>query len=285
VCVDYVLSELRWEVGTGLYDVIIINSIAEKLPPPNGVCGAGRHCHAARRRRVGGEAIKVCSVRNLCIDTAVPARRSIERQPLRVCSNVSLYAPRHAHMRTAPQSRRTHSSSSLPPLRGGVKLGWRACCRFVSVHRLPRPTARSLPFSYGSTGDELAPRTFYLQGLQVWNGMMVLLGAARFGPRRNAYVPLCVSCDWFSRLGWGRCTPKREGGTRTGGSVPCSASIAASRGLDGAQGATAFKFLLPVRCAPAVVWLRCAARAARCRTRRRSPPLGGRGWEGGRRRG
>ena len=45
------------------------------------------------------------------------------------------------------------------------------------------PTARSLPFGYGSTGDELAA------SLQVWNGMMVLLGAARFGPRRNASDP------------------------------------------------------------------------------------------------
>jgi hypothetical protein len=50
--------------------------------------------------------------------------------------------------------------SSLPSTASGVKLGCRACCGFASVHCLPRPTARSLPFSYGSTGDELAARTF-----------------------------------------------------------------------------------------------------------------------------
>ena len=38
--------------------------------------------------------------------------------------------------------------SSLPPLRRGVQLGWRACYGFTSVHRLPRPlgyTARAVP--------------------------------------------------------------------------------------------------------------------------------------------
>jgi hypothetical protein len=37
--------------------------------------------------------------------------------------------------------------SSLPPLRWGVKLGWRACCGLASVHRLPSPrvTTQSLP--------------------------------------------------------------------------------------------------------------------------------------------
>jgi hypothetical protein len=28
---------------------------------------------------------------------------------------------------------------SLPPLHRSAKLGWRACCGFASVHRLPRP--------------------------------------------------------------------------------------------------------------------------------------------------
>jgi hypothetical protein len=56
-----------------------------------------------------------CSIPS-CI--ALPARRGIE--PLRVCSNVSLYIlccshPWRTHIRTAPQPCETHSHPSLPP--------------------------------------------------------------------------------------------------------------------------------------------------------------------------
>jgi hypothetical protein len=49
--------------------------------------------------------------------------------------------------------------SSLPPLRRGVKLGLLR----VGVSTPSAPIARSLPFGYGSTSDELAARTFKLQ--------------------------------------------------------------------------------------------------------------------------
>jgi hypothetical protein len=75
----------------------------------------------------------------------VPARRSIERQPLRVC-RTSLYVPllesmarTHAHSSTVTWD----ALSSLLPLRWGVKVGWRACCGIASVHHLPRPLSYS----------------------------------------------------------------------------------------------------------------------------------------------
>jgi hypothetical protein len=79
--------------------------------------------------------------------------------------------------------------SSLAPLRRGVKLGWRACCGFASVHRLPRPTARLLHFGYSSTAGRASSSYVLAASSWVWNGMMVLLGAARVGPRRNTSDP------------------------------------------------------------------------------------------------
>jgi hypothetical protein len=62
--------------------------------------------------------------------------------------------------------------SSLSPLRRRVKLGWRACCGFASVHRLPRHAVidRALSFGYGSTGDA---------GWHVWFLKRVLEGGAQ----------------------------------------------------------------------------------------------------------
>jgi hypothetical protein len=58
-------------------------------------------------------------------------------------------ADTHAHSSTVVWD----ALSSLPPLRRGVKLGWRACCGLASVHRLPRPTqlqlGQCLPYGTG----------------------------------------------------------------------------------------------------------------------------------------
>jgi hypothetical protein len=86
-------------------------------------------------------------------------------------------------MRTAPQPCEAHSRPSLRCVWAWNWLGWRACCGFASVHHLPRPTARVLPAGHRRRAS--CPYVL-AASLQVSNGMMVLLGAARFGPPRNA---------------------------------------------------------------------------------------------------
>jgi hypothetical protein len=82
----------------------------------------------------------------------------------RVCSNASLYVPlffihvtREPCTHAVSQSRETLSRPSLRA--SGRETGLKSLLRVgVSTPSAP-PTARSLPFSYSSTGDELAFRT------------------------------------------------------------------------------------------------------------------------------
>jgi hypothetical protein len=73
----------------------------------------------------------------------------------------------HAHMCTAPQVQQHVGRTLVPPSavlgrETGLKSLLRARVSALSAHAV---TARSLPFGYSSTGDELAFCTFFAESL------------------------------------------------------------------------------------------------------------------------